>query len=448
MVPPARELTSTAGDVAASGSRHPRWAVAAWIVVATGIQLARQTGAPAWDTIWAEDSYLFLDDALNDGPLSVLRPIGGYLYVGPRLIGLVLAALPLEWAAAGFALSAAVIVSCLSVYVFRASSELLPSPAYRAVLAAAMVLLPAAGMESLNNLANIQFFLFFAACWALPPFRRLAPATAADHVVVVAAALSGGIAPLLVPGAVWSLRRGSPRRSVGAVFLAALAVHAAIVVGTSLLGLEAEGPWAYPEPLIGVYRFVLILPVYGALVAAPTFLGNQALLPVWDVLGWGTSLLAVSFVGALFLLARRTGRHRLFAAATALAFSVANFGLAFLLRPVWLHAFPPNETFTGDRYTMIAGWLLLTCCAILIHDLRRSRFATILRGTALVVLILVALGDLRVSNLRSKGPRWSASLALAAQLCEGRPESARISVRTPPLATVYSGAVEVPCSRL
>jgi hypothetical protein len=63
---------------------------------ATLLHLARQRGVPVRNSLWAENGRVFLSDAIRDFPGTLLDQNGGYIHVVPRLVGGVVAALPVS----------------------------------------------------------------------------------------------------------------------------------------------------------------------------------------------------------------------------------------------------------------------------------------------------------------------------------------------------------------
>ena len=108
----------------------PRSRVTPWIIPAylaaiglgAVVLLERQAGVPAWDTIGQEDRKIFLAGALLHPWASLFRGYNGYLELVPRLIGEVIARLPYQDAALGFALAGALVAACCAAFVFHASA--------------------------------------------------------------------------------------------------------------------------------------------------------------------------------------------------------------------------------------------------------------------------------------------------------------------------------------
>ena len=154
-----------------SGARPARLAATAVtataVVAAAGLLLLRQAGVPAWRTMWGEDIYVFLPQALAHPRASLLWPYAGYLQLVPRLIADGVALLPLSDAALAFAVTGALIAAGCAVFAGHASAGHIRSRWLRAGLAAGVVLLPSAVIEVANNGVNAPWYLLFAAFWAL-----------------------------------------------------------------------------------------------------------------------------------------------------------------------------------------------------------------------------------------------------------------------------------------
>lgn len=139
---------------------------AAAVVVAAVVLLYRVTGVAAWNCIYAEDRGIFLVQALS-APWHLLVPYNGYLQFLPRLIGQLVALLPLPWAAAAYAWAGALIAAGSALFMYHASSGYIRSRVLRAVLAAALILLPIAPLELADNGVNTPWYLMIALFWAV-----------------------------------------------------------------------------------------------------------------------------------------------------------------------------------------------------------------------------------------------------------------------------------------
>lgn len=436
-----------------AGTRNRRLlAVAAallWISGSVVIQLSRQPGPPATDTIWAEDGHLFLTAALNfDQPLELLfAPAGKYMHAAPRIVAMIVSARPLPEAAWLFATLSAVIVAALSVFVFVASKPLLPSPGARALLAAMMVLLAPANVESLNNAANLHYFLGFAAFWGLLAQPTSWPGSVVASLVVAVAALSDPVTLVLAPLAALPLVRRwhAKRLLVAGAFLIALAAH-------GVVWLTADGPGRYADPSVpaavqqqlqrrsfapqsyGDSSLGDFAPLYGLRVVGSIWGGNDLLERAWS--SWGAAAAYLGLIGVLALAvigARRRGLKARWRVAIFLVYSVLFFVVPVGIRGTEHLRSPPGVlSLAGSRYVLIPALLLLVGIAVCVEASRNERpWARALRVALGAAVLTVALTDLRDPNLRSLGPVWSAELAESVERCPRTTSYVEVPI-TPP----------------
>jgi hypothetical protein len=187
----------------------------------TFAQVIRLPGDTAHNTIWAEDGSVFLNQAINQGILHAFTtPYSGYLHMVPRLLTTIAALLPLQWAAAIFGIGSALVVSLLGLFLYRATTGHVVSPALRLVLTAMFVAIPVVGFETEANAANLHFYFDFVVIWALlwRPQSRIA--NGLSTAVCFLAAGSDPVTLFALPIAITRLlatrfRRGSGRSSRG-----------------------------------------------------------------------------------------------------------------------------------------------------------------------------------------------------------------------------------------
>src|SRR6202021_4096934 len=166
------------------------------------VMLVRRAGpVPAWDSIYAEDLSIFLVQALQH-PWHLLVPAAGYLQLVTRLIAQFAAYLPLRDAAAGFAISGALVTTGCALFIFHASAGHVRSAVLRFVLALAVVLLPVAQLEIADSTVNSPWYLLFALFWAVlwrPRTRAgMAGAAAVGFLTAATTTMSVIVAPLLL----------------------------------------------------------------------------------------------------------------------------------------------------------------------------------------------------------------------------------------------------------
>jgi hypothetical protein len=187
------------------------------------ILLLRMWRSSPLNSIWGEDGYIFLSDAIHRGFLhSLVLPYNGYLQTSSRLVAEPISRLPVTWFAPSMAVAGAVIVTVCALLVWRSSSGLIKNPYLRAALASMVVLLPVVGVETLDNVVNTIWFLFFLTFWVLLWRPSTAAGASAAGAFLFLAAVSNGGVVLLAP--LWLLRLVAVRDRRDTIMLSAFAV--------------------------------------------------------------------------------------------------------------------------------------------------------------------------------------------------------------------------------
>lgn len=396
------------------------WQGAIGFVIATlagaVVVTLRQQGTSVLDSMWAEDGSVFLQGALEQDPGgTLLLPYRGYVLVSARLIAAVASLVPIEYAAAVMAGSAALIVGAIAAFTYVASADLIASRGLRALLAASVVLTPVARIESLGNVANLHFYLVFAAFWALIWVPRWRAGVIASCVVVALAALSDPLVAVLVPVAIarWFVARDWSGRAPIVVGAVALAVQAIAVIQAS--GMVTNPP-TMPDP-------IAIASLYPIRVVGGALLGLQGTGGLWpSVGGWliaaGTLVLAA---GAVYIGGRSDLRGR------AIVLLCLGISLASFVASMWLRWDPDlapaaDDQFLrlGVRYLLVPVLFLLTAVAVLL-DRPDPRVAAGVwtKGTLVVLGLIIAtwVVDFSGPNARTDAPSWTATVAAARTAC-------------------------------
>ena len=141
-----------------------------WILTWALISIVLYTKIPiAFTKIYAEDG-LSLQTALEKSfPDDFLLPYAGYFDIVWRMGGRVAASFPLHNAAQSIFFFNTLVLSWISLTLYRASSEHIKGRSGRVVFSLSLLFLPIASFESIANTTNLHFF-FMAAC--LPIFLR------------------------------------------------------------------------------------------------------------------------------------------------------------------------------------------------------------------------------------------------------------------------------------
>ncbi|MEV7988938.1 hypothetical protein [Micromonospora sp. NPDC085948] len=419
LTPPATDRRTVLGYVAA-------------FLLAVTYQLVIPQGRTHLTHMWAEDGRIFFDGAVAKSfPLVLVEPYGGYLHVLPRLSTELATHLPIGWWAAVVAIAAAVVRAAVALLVFTAASGHLPSRRLRAVLAAAVVLLPAGNSEALNNLANLHWFVIFGAFWALlwRPTTRWQNGLSA--VALLLAALTSPLGMLLVPLA--AARLALPRRRDRVPAFAFIIGSAMQIV--PLLGSTSER---------GGEPFDLLQGVSAAAARGPLvlFFGPEwtaelyphALAFYSDFYAWPAALAAVIVLAIVGYGLRNGTSGRRILVITSLLLSAAFISAelymnwSFLLR---LDA--PNVVIPMQRYSAAPCLFLFT--AVLVSLARAPRpqlrhLLTVVRvGVAAIILVGIGYQWQSTTGLvRLDGPTWQQSLAVAEQQCAAGATEVRVDI--------------------
>jgi hypothetical protein len=150
---PGRRLLAVVAQVAA-------------VILGAVLLLERIPGLPSWDTIYAEDYWEFFRQALQQ-PWHLYIPFGGYEELLPRVLAQVATYFPLAEASRVLAVSGALIAAGSALFVFHASAGHIRSVPLRALLGAAVILMPIAPMELADSGDTTAWYLMLATFWAL-----------------------------------------------------------------------------------------------------------------------------------------------------------------------------------------------------------------------------------------------------------------------------------------
>jgi hypothetical protein len=408
----------------------------AGLVAVGATALLRQSGLPATSTIWAEDGRIFYAQALRMSFWQTLvTPHDGYGQLLPRVVVQVARLGAPGQAAEIFAIIGAFSLAAIACLVFHMARGHIGSPALRALLVAAMVLLPVATGELLDNVVNVPWWLFFASFWALLWRPRSATGRASAVLVCLLAAASEPLVALFLPLSVaraLALRNARDQaptvgivsgllyqvlvmaRSSGSIVssagsVPALAQSFSVRVGLGLAGGEKGTDWLFTHS-----RPIAV--ALGALVLC--------------------SLLAVGvfFAGSL--------QVRLFTLAAA------SFCLGCYLVPVWLRGLGPTMQIAraevASRYQAVPVLLLVSTILVIADHWAKARSEAAprhgsrnWRSVTVVALCACLLGptwvvDFRDSNQRSAGPAWSTQVAGATAQCRRAPTAAVSLAIDPP----------------
>jgi len=320
------------------------------IAVSAGalVLLLRPAGRSPLISIYAEDLTVYIVQALAS-PWHLFASYAGYLQLLPRLIGQLAALLPLHDAALVFAMSGAITASAVAAFVFHASAGHVRSAGLRALLAAAVLLLPVAPLAIADNGVNTPWYLLFALFWAVlwrPRTRAgMAGAAVIGFITMASNPLALTLAPLLAVRV--AALRGVREHAVTAGWALGLAVQIPAIIAARR---SRVGETADPRHVLAFIAHEVVLPAFGWhldwwLQAAVGRKG--ALLVTGVVLG--------AVLGAILITA--SARVRFFAAAalvTALLLASVAATLSW-----WVTILPASFTAEpGSRYSTLPIFLI------------------------------------------------------------------------------------------
>lgn len=168
------------------------------VLVAAVAMLLRVAHIPVWDLVYAEDNGVFLVGALAH-PWDLLAPFGGYLELVPRILGQIVSLLPLWDAARVYAVSGALIAAVCALFTYHASEGYIWSPWLRAMLGAALILLPLAPIEMADSGVDSPWYLLPTAFWAVMWRPRTRSGMLAAALMAFAATSSEILAVIYIP---------------------------------------------------------------------------------------------------------------------------------------------------------------------------------------------------------------------------------------------------------
>lgn len=339
------------------------------VAVATVVMLLRIPGLPSWDTIYAEDYFEFLTQAIAK-PWDIFIGHNSYWQFLPRVIAQFVAQLPITDASRGFAVAGALVAACCALLIYHASAGHIRSAWLRALLAAALVLLPAAPMEIIDSGVNSVWYMLPALFWVLLWRPRTRPAMVVVALFAFTAVASNSLGVLFAPlvaARLYVLRRPHEH---------------AVTIGW-LAGCLAQVPFVVSAYQAGSSRLSTAPAPPGLSLA---FYGHDVVLPAfgWHLVWWlrslaglnGATALVAVVLAAIFgvILATQAGTRPFVVAALVTGFIFPVLGItvtAHLARGPML----PAEQL-GNRYTVLPIFLFVSAVIVAVdYALRRRRTA-------------------------------------------------------------------------
>ncbi|SER75017.1 hypothetical protein SAMN05216188_1156 [Lentzea xinjiangensis] len=367
------------------------------------------------DHLWSEDGAKFAVGAMRFPALeNLVEPYGGYLQTLPRLVAEVIALLPIEWTAAAFAVTAAVLRALIALIVFAGSKAYLRSTPMRFALAALVIVLPVGNSETLNNMSNLHWFLLYGAFWAL--LWRNAPRVPIALFVFLAA-VSSPLVLFLAPIAL--TRLVLPRKEVPIAFLTGL-----VVQGTTMIFATRT---VYSHDAVDPVQ-VLLASLLRVPVAA--FTGSERVDDFYPALG-NAVIVAALLVAALPVAAGlrfgdRAGRAL---ALVAAAYSAVVIVACLVLNWAAILQVQYHEVvMAGQRYSIAPCLFLFTAIFVGLDATPAPAWGRAVVGASRyligIIVVVSIFWYLQESSPVLKGVPWDESVANArAQCAAGAPEA-------------------------
>jgi len=405
--------------------------LAGW-VAATTVLLLIPAGRAVLDSLWAEDGKIFLSQALTDHWYSpVFRPHEGYMHLVPRLFGMGARIFPVRDSAVLFTVGSALLRALVALFVFRASAGHLRSPLLRAFLAVFVILVPSG--ETFDNIANLHWYLLYAAVWAAlwRPATRWENAVAA--VAVGAAVCSDPLALIIAPivlARCIALRR---RRDhlLTATFVIATVIQLAVVAGASR---SQARPVGWLEILRGYDARVLVALVSGRRGANELVNGSARIVVL---------LLAIVVFLAISAPLLRSDRPTWLIVLYLYGASLLLFALG------WRHSlgavpYPSRNLGGNSRYTVVPMLLVVTAVVLGLTSIRPLKWRWVALGGSAAVLLAAAVVGITSASTAEIGPTWHHGVTLARQTCRAHPVP-MVAIHVDPGPPWVA---RIPCSRL
>lgn len=413
-------------------------AAVAALALATIAELLRPGLAGSIHTLWAEDSAIFMQGAVDHGIFdAVLTVYPEYLVVGPRLIAGFATLFPLRDAAFVVSLVSAFLIALSGFVIWVASAGLIRNPYLRATLAIVTVLAPVSGLEAVDSASYIAWYMLVASFWLLLYRPRSTWGAALAGLFLLFTGLSNPGLWFFAPLAGLRLLAVRDRRDV--IILSGYAIACAAQVVASL-----QHPSTVASLWTNQIWTVLLQRVIDGSVLGLRWGGE-----LWAHLGWPLLIVLLALVVAGFAIGfwRAGGRARLFAG-ISIAIALLTFFVSIYERGVAPVMVWPEGTHVeqGGRYVIVPAMLVIGAALVLIDDrLRRGgRLPSWVAGGAIAILLVATASSFWLEDTTARGNSyWTTSYDAAKRSCEERALE-KVKIHSMPLGF----DVSISCERL
>jgi hypothetical protein len=408
------------------------------LVVGTVVAGIRLGPAIADAVPWAEDVVVFLRAAAQaaNGLEPVWTTYAGYLHVLPRLVAAAARWLPAPWAATFLVLVCALVqgaVAALTWHVLRSLS----AARWACLVAVVPVVLVPVGVETVLSLANLQWFLLYAALLAAVWSPRGWGGRSVQALVLVVTALSSpfGVLPVLALGVNALVTRSRAALAVGAA--------GAVAAVVQLLAMRSNSS---RELHVG-FDLVNLAATYLRRVVADGMLGVGRNGLATYAPGVRIGMACAGAVLLTVVLAIRVGGRRVAVRLLALfALSAA----AFLVPSVLENVAGTDPGYQG-RYFLAPAllWIAMIALALTwaarIPNWPRVPVRALCAVVAATILVGAALSyPVRIAG-REGVPSWRTQLGSAVEACGVTPAAVETIQIAPRGWTVDLSCAEVSC---
>lgn len=439
-------VSKEAPDIQAADERRPmvaryEYALALGLLVAGAIVTWVRVPADHRDRVWAEDANIFLIQAIERGPWSVLfEGYAGYQHFVPRaVVALIfpffdLAAYPVLI----FAICS-VLTGAVAAAVYWLARDLVPWLPARIGLAGITVLLPLATQETIGNLADIHTYAMWLTPWLLLYRPRRWSTSVGWAVVTLVAVLTEIQSVFFVFLLLFGFRKADRRKlPIFAAFL--IASTAQLLTSVFVQRTTGEGPLSIPSTVMG-WMINTVMPIVT---------GDPQTIRQWAIDSGMTAavmILVPVAVATVVVLAFGTGEQRLLAATLLLGSAATYTGSAWANSGFWFdYAAEPLADLgirlaINIRYGVASGMMLVAVVVIALAVLHK-RWGRYLVVRALVwaacvaVLVVLAQGSTTAISIRNQVERWSPVVIAAAEGCATRDPDNTVTLPVAPNRSV------------